>query len=97
MSQTVLCEKPDRAQRMASSGVGPKLHRHPYAETFIVQEGQATFTVGDDRIEARAGDVVVAQANVPRAFVNSGQDELRSVTSTHPGDGDRVALIGRPL
>ena len=23
MSQTVLCEKPDRAQRMASSGVGP--------------------------------------------------------------------------
>jgi quercetin dioxygenase-like cupin family protein len=64
-------------------GEGPGLHRHPYAETFIVEEGMATFTVGDDRIEARAGDIVVAPANVPHAFVNSGQDELRSV-NIHP-------------
>ena len=64
-------------------GEGPGLHRHPYAETFIVQEGQATFTVGDDRIEARAGDVVVAPADVPHAFVNSGSCVLRSV-NIHP-------------
>jgi len=64
-------------------GEGPGLHHHPYAETFIVQEGQATFTVGDDTIEARAGDIVVAPANVPHAFVNSGTDVLRSV-NIHP-------------
>ena len=28
------------------AGMGPKLHTHPYAETFIVIEGQATFEVG---------------------------------------------------
>lgn len=64
-------------------GDGPGLHRHPYAETFIVQEGQATFTVGDETIEARAGDIVVAPAHVPHAFVNSGSGLLRSV-NIHP-------------
>ena len=64
-------------------GEGPGLHHHPYAETFIVQEGQATFTVGDDTIEAHAGDIVVAPANTPHAFVNSGSDVLRSV-NIHP-------------
>jgi len=64
-------------------GEGPGLHHHPYAETFIVQEGQATFTVGDETIEARAGDIVVAPANTPHAFVNSGSGVLRSV-NIHP-------------
>ena len=64
-------------------GEGPGLHRHPYPETFIVQEGQATFTVGDDTIEAEAGDIVVAPADTPHAFVNSGSDVLRSV-NIHP-------------
>jgi quercetin dioxygenase-like cupin family protein len=64
-------------------GEGPGLHRHPYTETFIIQEGQATFTVGNDTIEAHAGDIVVAPANVPHAFVNSGSGVLRSV-NIHP-------------
>jgi mannose-6-phosphate isomerase-like protein (cupin superfamily) len=64
-------------------GEGPGLHHHPYAETFIVQEGQATFTVGDDTVEAQAGDIVVAPANTPHAFVNSGSGVLRSV-NIHP-------------
>jgi quercetin dioxygenase-like cupin family protein len=64
-------------------GEGPGLHRHPYAETFIVQEGEATFTVGDEQIEARAGDIVVAPAETPHGFVNSGSTVLRSV-NIHP-------------
>ena len=64
-------------------GEGPGLHRHPYAETFIIQEGQATFTVGDEKIEAGAGDIVVAPAETPHAFVNSGSSVLRSV-NIHP-------------
>jgi quercetin dioxygenase-like cupin family protein len=64
-------------------GEGPGLHRHPYTETFIIEEGQATFTVGDDTIEARPGDIVVAPADVPHAFVNSGSGLLRSV-NIHP-------------
>jgi quercetin dioxygenase-like cupin family protein len=67
----------------ARPGEGPDLHRHPYAETFVIQEGTATFTVGDQTIEARAGDIVVAPADVPHAFVNSGSTLLRSV-NIHP-------------
>lgn len=64
-------------------GEGPGPHTHPYGETFVIQEGQATFTVGEETIEARAGDIVVAPAGVPHAFVNSGSGVLRSV-NIHP-------------
>lgn len=64
-------------------GEGPELHRHPYAETFIVQEGEAEFTVGEATFRARAGEIVVAPAETPHAFVNSGSGVLRSV-NIHP-------------
>jgi quercetin dioxygenase-like cupin family protein len=38
-------------------GTGPKLHRHPYEETFIVEDGDVLFTVGESTIEARTGDI----------------------------------------
>lgn len=64
-------------------GEGPDLHRHPYAETFIVQEGEATFTIGDTTFRAAAGEIVVAPADTPHAFVNSGSGVLQSV-NIHP-------------
>ncbi|HEX2740547.1 MAG TPA: cupin domain-containing protein [Rubrobacter sp.] len=63
----------------APQGRGPKLHKHPYEEVFVVQEGEATFTAGDDVIEARGGQVVVVPAGVPHKFVNSGAGRLRQV------------------
>ena len=63
----------------AEPGRGPALHRHPYAEVFIIQEGQATFTVGDEQHEVEAGDIVIAHANEPHAFVNSGTGPLRQI------------------
>lgn len=57
-------------------GSGPKLHRHPYAEIFVVQDGRATFTVGDDVIEARGGQILVAPPGVPHKFVNTGDGPL---------------------
>ena len=63
----------------APPGSGPKLHKHPYEEVFVVQEGTATFTAGDDVIEASAGQVVVVPAGVPHKFVNSGAGRLRQV------------------
>ena len=64
-------------------GEGPGLHHHPYTETFIIEEGQATFTLGEETIVANAGEIVVTPANVPHAFVNSGSGLLRSV-NIHP-------------
>jgi mannose-6-phosphate isomerase-like protein (cupin superfamily) len=63
----------------APPGGGPRLHRHPYEEIFAVQEGSATFTAGDDVIEARGGQVVVVPAGVAHKFVNSGEERLRQV------------------
>jgi mannose-6-phosphate isomerase-like protein (cupin superfamily) len=63
----------------AEPGQGPALHRHPYAEVFVVQEGEATFTLDDTTVEARAGDILVARPGQPHAFVNSGSGPLRQV------------------
>ena len=63
----------------APPGSGPRLHKHPYEEVFVVQEGAATFTAGEDVIEASAGQVVVVPAGVPHKFVNSGTGPLRQV------------------
>jgi mannose-6-phosphate isomerase-like protein (cupin superfamily) len=63
----------------APPGGGPRLHRHPYEEVFVVQEGTATFTAGDEKFEAQGGQVVVVPAGVPHKFVNSGTERLRQV------------------
>jgi mannose-6-phosphate isomerase-like protein (cupin superfamily) len=64
-------------------GSGAGLHRHPYEEVFVVQEGEATFTVGDATIEVSGGQIVVVPAGVPHKFVNSGRGPLRQV-DIHP-------------
>jgi mannose-6-phosphate isomerase-like protein (cupin superfamily) len=63
----------------APPGGGPRLHRHPYEEVFVVQEGIATFTAGQEVIEASGGQVVVVPAGVPHKFVNSGTGRLRQI------------------
>lgn len=60
-------------------GAGPRLHRHPYPETFIVRSGRALFTVGDEKIEARAGQILVAPANTPHKFRNLGPGLLEQI------------------
>jgi mannose-6-phosphate isomerase-like protein (cupin superfamily) len=62
---------------------GPELHRHPYEETFIVEGGNVRFTVGEETIEATAGEIVVVPAETPHKFVNSGTAALRQI-SIHP-------------
>lgn len=34
-------------------GRGPRLHKHPYDEVFIVRQGRALFTVGEQQLEVR--------------------------------------------
>jgi mannose-6-phosphate isomerase-like protein (cupin superfamily) len=60
-------------------GDGPRLHRHPYEEIFIVLEGQAQFTIGSETIEAHAGQVLIVQPRIPHKFVNSGTGRLRQI------------------
>src|SRR5262245_63850628 len=60
-------------------GVGPKVHRHPYPEVFVVEAGQATFRIGEATTVVEAGHVVVSPAGEAHGFVNSGSGELRLV------------------
>ena len=59
-------------------GVGPKLHRHPYAEVFLVP----------------AGHVVVSPPGEAHGFVNSGSGELRLIAIHGAGRFDTEWLAG---
>jgi mannose-6-phosphate isomerase-like protein (cupin superfamily) len=63
----------------APPGRGPSLHTHPYAEILIVQEGLGSFTVGDERREVGAGEVLIVPAGTPHAFTNTGETNLRQI------------------
>jgi quercetin dioxygenase-like cupin family protein len=60
-------------------GGGPRLHRHPYDETWIVQEGHLTFQLGDERIDVVPGDIVIAPPEVPHKFTNNGPGRSKLV------------------
>ncbi|MBV0913086.1 cupin domain-containing protein [Anianabacter salinae] len=60
-------------------GTGPRWHVHDYDEIFILTEGRALFTVGDQKIEAQAGDVVIGPAHVPHKYHNLGPGRLTSI------------------
>ncbi len=64
-------------------GSGPSLHRHSYEETFIVQDGSVSFTVGEKTIEATAGEIVVVPAGTPHRFISCGSGRLWQI-SIHP-------------
>jgi len=64
-------------------GRGPALHRHPYDEVWILDEGEATFTAGDRTLPAGPGSVVVVPAGTPHCFTNTGTTPLRMVC-IHP-------------
>ncbi len=68
----------------SSPGGGPSLHKHPYEEIFVVQKGQATFTIGDTTHFLRGGQIVIAPANTPHKFKNTGEEPLQMIT-IHPG------------
>src|SRR5262245_29464021 len=63
----------------APPGRGPSLHRHPYAEILIVQEGEVTVTDGEVERVIGAGDVAVIPAGEPHAFTNTGDGPLRQI------------------
>ncbi|MFL5867871.1 MAG: cupin domain-containing protein [Thermoleophilaceae bacterium] len=67
-------------------GRGPALHIHPYPEVFVVQEGEATFTAGDEELIVTGGNVVVVPGETPHKFTNTGDRPLRMVTIHASGE-----------
>jgi mannose-6-phosphate isomerase-like protein (cupin superfamily) len=58
-------------------GRGPRLHRHPYDETWVIVDGNLTFQAGDESQTAGPGDVVIVPAGAPHKFTNQGPGRSR--------------------
>lgn len=66
-------------ERISRDGAGPRLHRHPYTETFILRSGRALFRVGDDEVVAVGGQILVAPAGTPHRFTVIGPEVYEAV------------------
>ena len=64
-------------------GEGPDPHRHPYEETFLVQEGATEFTVDGDTVEVEAGTVVIVPPDVIHSFKATSDGITRQI-NIHP-------------
>ena len=64
-------------------GHGPRLHRHPYPEVFLVDDGLARFEAAGEQIDVGPGHFVVVPAETPHRYENVGTGPLR-VLSVHP-------------
>ncbi|WP_182112205.1 MULTISPECIES: cupin domain-containing protein [unclassified Actinotalea] len=58
-------------------GQGPPLHRHPYTETWVVHEGEATVTADGQEHHASGGDILVVGAGTAHKFLATGTGALR--------------------
>jgi quercetin dioxygenase-like cupin family protein len=58
-------------------------HRHPYPEVFVVQDGEATFTVDGQEVPAQGGQVIVVPAGAAHGFHVTG-DRTLEMLSIHP-------------
>ena len=63
-------------------GEGPDPHRHPYEETFVLQEGTAEFTVDGETVEVQAGSIVVVPAGAIHSF-KGASDAVTRMLNIH--------------
>ena len=60
-------------------GHGPRLHRHPYDETWVVIVGNLTFHAGEEQLAAGPGDIVIVPPRTPHRFTNDGPGRSKLV------------------
>ncbi len=66
-------------------GDGPRLHKHPYDETWVVIEGNLSFQAGAEHLDAGPGDIVIVPPDTPHKFINRG-----------PGSSSMVCIHASP-
>jgi quercetin dioxygenase-like cupin family protein len=79
-------------------GGAPPLHiHHREDETFYVIAGEITFFIGDQRIDATAGDFVFAPKDVPHAFLVTS-DRADYLASFSPAGAEQFfAEVAQPV
>ncbi|MEO6578600.1 MAG: cupin domain-containing protein [Candidatus Limnocylindria bacterium] len=63
-------------------GAGPPAHRHPYAEYFVLHDGEGRFDIDGEVFDAVGGDVVIVPPGAWHSFVSTGDVALRQ-TAVH--------------
>ena len=79
--------------------LGPELHIHPLQnELFVVLKGSIGVQCGSDRTILKAGDTLMAPANVPHAFVVLGTEPAHTLFLFDPaGDMERFFADYAPV
>ena len=66
-------------------GSGPRLHWHPYGETWVVVLGLVAFSDGNESREASAGDVIQVAPNEAHKFTVLGEERVKMIC-IHQGE-----------
>jgi quercetin dioxygenase-like cupin family protein len=66
-----------------SPGKGPKKHRHPYEETFVILDGEIEVIVDDQTQTVSTAKIVMVPANTWHEFKNRS-DKLVQMVNIHP-------------
>ena len=77
---------------LEAAGGGPRLHKHPYSETFIIRQGRGLFKVGDREIVGEAGQILIVPADTPHKFTNLGPGPLETIDIHEKGSFETVWL-----
>jgi mannose-6-phosphate isomerase-like protein (cupin superfamily) len=76
--------------RLAPRSLGSPVHTHARTvEISVVTEGRLGILLGEDELEAVAGDVVVKPAGIPHAFWNPADEPARFVELLTPSGFER--------
>jgi quercetin dioxygenase-like cupin family protein len=93
-------------EQQIPAGHGPPLHVHRHeTEIFYILAGQFELTIGDQKLIAPPGSILVGPRNIPHTFRNLGAKEGRLLLTVIPGrfsnffievegvpDGDQAAI-----
>lgn len=66
-----------------SPGIGPKKHRHPYEETFIVLEGEIEAIVEGRTYTVKEGNIMIVPADKWHEFSNKTNNPVKTI-NIHP-------------
>ena len=76
-------------------GTGPAMHRHDYAEVFVLEQGTATFRVEYAEFVAQPGQIVIAPPGAYHGFTNTGSGQLR-LTAIHTAPNFKTEWLAEP-
>jgi len=73
-------------EQQIPAGHGPPLHVHRHeTEIFYILEGEFEITLGDQKLPAPTGAMVVGPRDIPHTFRNVGTSEGRLLLTVIPG------------